>query len=131
MVTGAFDPLHDGHRSYFWQARSFGSMLVCVVARDQTIERHKQRSVWQSESMRVQAIKRETAVDAVVLGDLYDPYVCLDVIRPEVICVGYDQVVFTQRLRVELAMRGLPTRIEVLHAFRPQRYKSSFARRIN
>ena len=41
MVFGSFDPLHDGHRSLFRQARKHGDELVVVVARDVNIARLK------------------------------------------------------------------------------------------
>ncbi|KKN12791.1 hypothetical protein LCGC14_1012900 [marine sediment metagenome] len=37
MVTGHFDPFHDGHLDYLKQARELGGFLFCVVSTDKQL----------------------------------------------------------------------------------------------
>ena len=37
MVSGHFDPFHDGHLSYIKQAREYGDFIVCCVSTDKQL----------------------------------------------------------------------------------------------
>ena len=41
MTFGSFDILHEGHKHYLQEAKSFGDYLVVIVARDENIIRFK------------------------------------------------------------------------------------------
>ncbi len=126
MVFGSFDPLHEGHRSLFRQAKRLGERLIVVVARDANIRRLKQREPRADEQTRLEAVKNEPLVDWAVLGAPEDFFSVIERERPDVLLLGYDQTTFAEEeLRAALRERGLHTVIRRGTAFHPERYKSS------
>ncbi|MCA9376056.1 MAG: adenylyltransferase/cytidyltransferase family protein [Candidatus Doudnabacteria bacterium] len=125
LVFGTFDPLHEGHLSYFKQARLQGDRLVCVVARDVTVKRVKGAKPMYSEQERFAAVGSCGLVDQVALGSTKNVYDVLGVFEPDVICLGYDQHAFTGTLTTELKRRGLSCDIVRLKAYKPEEFKSS------
>ncbi len=126
MVFGSFDPLHEGHRSLFRQAKRYGDELVVAVARDVNIRKLKGHEPRQPERQRLATVEREGSVDLAILGDEKDFLKVIERYLPETIVLGYDQETFTdEELREKLAKRGLHPEIKRAVAFRPETYKSS------
>ncbi len=125
LVFGGFDILHLGHHSFFQQAKQYGDKLYVVIARDKTIEKVKERTPIHDELKRKEAVEKTGLADKVHLGNLDDPYAIIEKIKPDVICLGYDQTSFTQNLEQELKRRNLSPQIVRLKSFRPEEYKSS------
>jgi FAD synthetase len=129
MVFGSFDPLHEGHRSLFRQARRHGDELIVVVATDINLKRFKGHDSSMDERTRAELVRREPLVDDAVLGDERDFLKVIVRLQPDVIILGYDQTTYDdEELRRLLAERGVRPAIMRAVAFQPERYKS---RRIN
>lgn len=118
LVFGSFDFLHKGHLKLFEQARKHGDKLIAVVARDSTIKEVKGKKPRYSEKTRLRHVAKY--VDRAVLGNKKDKYTVIRKIKPDVICLGYDQNSFTKGLRKHF--RG---KIIRLKAYKPHIYKSS------
>lgn len=129
MVFGAFDILHPGHVNFFEQAKKFGDHLTVVVARDTTINQVKKHTPQNSQDNRLSAIQSQPSVDQAVLGYEDDKYRIIREIEPDVICLGYDQVAFTELLEDKIKEFGLRTRVVRLDPFFPEKYKSSKLRK--
>lgn len=125
LVFGTFDGLHEGHRFLFREAKRYGERLFVVVARDATVRRVKKHDPVFSEEERLRVVSAETLVDGARLGYLDDVYRVVEEIRPDVICLGYDQHTFADRLPEVLQQRGITASIERLDAYKPEMYKSS------
>lgn len=125
LVTGTFDGLHKGHEDLFRQAKAFGDRLVVVVARDTTVQAVKGHRTRQNEEVRLAAVQAHSLVDEAVLGQPGDKLAVVEVVRPDVIMLGYDQEAFTEGLEDKLAARGLRPRIVRGAPFQPDVYKSS------
>ena len=117
MVFGTFDILHKGHLSYFSQARKYGDYLIAIVARDKNVLAIKGNLPKNNEKKRLSAVKGE--VDKAVLGYINDKYKVIKKFKPDVICIGYDQMVFLD----ELKKFNIP--IKRLKSYKPHKYKSS------
>jgi FAD synthetase len=132
LVFGTFDGLHKGHKDFFRQARHYGDYLVVVIGRDSTVGRVKKRLPQFTELDRQKAVQECGLVDQVVLGNEgSDPYKIIEQIQPDVICLGYDQTHFTDKLTEELPKRGLAhVKIHRLEAFEPEKYHSSILHKI-
>lgn len=130
LVFGAFDPLHEGHRQLFSQAKQLGDTLVVVISRDTDIEEQKGRVPYLSEEIRLQQVQNEPNVDKAYLGD-EDPstYSLLRTLDFDVLAVGYDQRpddISIQKILRDIGKENV--RVVRLEAFKPDQYKSSFFR---
>ncbi len=126
MIFGTFDGVHEGHRFVFKEAKKHGDHLFAVVALDKTVRTVKGRGSLYNEKWRLREILREEDIDDAVLGNTGDKYKVLNIHQPDVVCLGYDQKNFIDRLRDKLNEFGLhQTRIIRLEPYEPEKYKSS------
>lgn len=126
LVFGTFDILHEGHKFLFKEAKKYGS-VTAVVARESTVVKVKGKSPVDSEMVRLRNVKK--FVDYAFLGYEDDVYSVLDVVKPDVICLGYDQTHFVDKLENELKKRKLKTKIIRLPSFQEDKFKSSLLRK--
>lgn len=129
MVFGTFDGLHPGHLNLFKQARKYGDFLVAVVARDKTVKGLKKRLPQLNEKERLKKIKESGLVDKAMLGELENHYLPVKKIKPEVICLGYDQKFFVAGLRKELKKMNLSVKVYRLKPYLPKIYHTSKLRK--
>ena len=125
MAFGTFDLLHKGHIHFLKRASSFGDLVV-VVARDKTVKDVKGSFPIESEVERFNNVKKLGFVSKAILGNLGDKYKVIDDEKPDIICLGYDQVAFTQNLEEKIKKLGLSAKIIRLEPYKPDIYKSSF-----
>ena len=130
MAFGTFDYFHAGHEFYLKQAASLGDELIVVIARDRTVKQIKGESPVNSEKKRAKTVKNLKVADRVVLGYHKDKHKVLQKYRPNIIALGYDQFVFTQKLKKTLIDLKLDTSIKRIDAHFPQVYKSSLLKNI-
>jgi FAD synthetase len=120
LVFGTFDGLHPGHRFVLDEAAKRGDVSV-VVARDANVERIKGYLPQYPENQRVELLKEAYPDMHILLGDPSDFLAPVRGIEPDLILLGYDQ-----RLPPGVQESDLPSTIERLPAFEPEKYKSSF-----
>ena len=125
MLFGTFDGIHEGHLNLFKQAKSKGDYLIVIVGRDETVKKVKNRYPKIDEKGRMKDLKKYSVIDKVLLGGKKDPYDLIERIKPDIICLGYDQKSFTKDLSKEIKLRGLKSKIVRLKAYRPDIYHSS------
>lgn len=126
MCAGTFDVVHPGHLFYLTEAKRFGDRLVVVVGRDSTVERIKKRTPKHDEHQRLENIRGLDLVDKAVLGHQSGSiFEIISEIKPDVICLGYDQHVQKAELEEELVRRDLKARVIRIGAFMSHKYKSS------
>lgn len=144
MIFGTFDVFHPGHRFFIEEARKriwnleFGILkestsskfkilnskffpkLIIVVARDSTVKRLK-GVLRNPELVRKKVLDQAFPDATVVLGDEQDPMKVVRKYQPSLVCLGYDQIGFSEQL-----MRKFPEiKIERIAAYQPEKYKSS------
>ena len=98
MCAGTFDIIHPGHLYFFSEAKKFGDKLIVVVARDETTERMKGKKPLHNEKERLEAVRSLEIVDKAVLGKSGSIFNIVEEIKPNIICLGYDQKVLKQDL---------------------------------
>lgn len=127
LVFGTFDILHPGHLYFLKQAKNKGDFLIVVIARDYTIKMLKGHWPVVSEKERLKRIKELKIADKVILGqhDFKKKYDIIEKIRPDIICLGYDQKFFIKNLPTKLKQLKLKTKIIRLKPLSPEKYKSS------
>lgn len=129
MAFGTFDYLHAGHEFYLKKARELGDELIVIIARDKTVRHIKGEAPHHTERQRAKAVRNLRIADRVVLGSHGDKHKVLRKYRPNIIALGYDQFVFTQKLEKTLIDLNLDAKITRIDAHFPQVYKSSLIKR--
>ena len=124
LAFGTFDIYHPGHEFYLREAKRFGNVTV-VVARDSTVLSVKGKAPQNDEGSRLAVIAGLDFVDEVMLGSEQDKYAVLDLVKPDVIVLGYDQEAFVSALTGELAKRRMKTKIVRAGSYMPEKWKSS------
>ena len=125
MCAGTFDIIHPGHLYYLSEAKKYGDKLIVVVARDETSKSFKGKKPVHNEKERLEAVRMLKIVDEAVLGNQGDIFNIIEQIKPDVICLGYDQKVQKQELEAELKKRGLKAEVIRIGAYMQHVYKSS------
>jgi FAD synthetase len=125
LMFGSFDLLHPGHIQLFRQGKKLGDHLTVVVARNSTIKKVKGMNPRYDEKDRLSHVKELSVVDEAVLGNEKDKYQILSIVKPQVICLGYDQVAFTDKLESELRKRKIKAKIVRIKPYKEHKYKSS------
>lgn len=130
LVFGTFDGLHEGHLNLFRQAREFGDYVIVVVGRDSSVLKTKKKQPKYNENERLKVLEKCELVDEAMLGsENHDPsknqYVLIKEINPDIICLGYDQANFLEKLEKELKEMDLKAKVEVLKPYKPETHHSS------
>ena len=126
LVFGTFDGLHEGHRDFFRQAKEYGDYLVVVVGRDSTVQRTKNKLPKFNEQERLKAVQECKFVNEARLGNEgNNPYKIIEEVNPKIICLGYDQTHFTDKLSQKIKAIGLAIDIIRLKPYKPEVYHSS------
>ena len=92
MAVGVFDLLHAGHLHYVEQAKSLGDELIVVVAHDDTVRKQKHEPVTNQDLRRRMVLGLKPVDDAIIGNPPTVPiFEILEVVKPDVIALGYDQ----------------------------------------
>lgn len=91
LTGGVFDILHLGHIETLKKAKEIVDVLVVVIARNTTVEKLKGRSAIMDELDRLKIISSIKYVDFAMLGSEKDFMEPVNLIKPDVIILGYDQ----------------------------------------
>lgn len=95
LATGAFDLLHLGHVRFLEESKKKGgpeARLIVVVARDKTVKQRKGQNPILPENQRRELVASLRIVDKAILGhEKLDMLGILKEVKPDIICVGYDQ----------------------------------------
>jgi len=124
MAFGTFDILHPGHINFLKQAKIYGNLIV-IIARDRTVKQVKGKLPKDNEKQRLKAVLSLNLADIAVIGSLGNKYAVIKKYRPDIICLGYDQLHFIDRLDDEIKNLNLKTKIIRLKSYKPTVYKSS------
>ncbi len=107
MAVGVFDLLHAGHLHYLEEAKALGDHLTVVIAHDDTVRKRKHEPVTGSE-LRCRLVAGLKPVDKAIVGNHPDTpmYAILDIVKPDIIALGYDQEHAEEIIRRDLLERG-------------------------
>ena len=130
MAFGTFDIFHQGHEHYLNKAKELGEYLIVVIARDKTVKVIKNEAPLNSEKKRLKTVEMSGIADKVILGFHGDKHKVLKKYKPDVIALGYDQFVFTQKLKKTLIDLKLDATVERIDAHQPKVFKSSLLKKI-
>tara|TARA_B100000029_G_scaffold327573_1_gene319959 strand:+ start:59 stop:532 length:474 start_codon:yes stop_codon:yes gene_type:complete len=91
LAGGVFDIIHPGHINTLNAAKKLGDTLVVVVATDETALKMKKRKPLHSAELRQELVSSLSMVDLCIIGDKDDIFKTVDLVKPQIIALGYDQ----------------------------------------
>jgi len=130
LVGGVYDILHLGHLAALSEAKTYGDLLVVVIATDTTVETLKGRRPVFSEEDRRALVESLKPVDVAILGyeDVGMGYEeVIDEVKPDIIALGYDQESVARTVIELVERKKLDIRIVRLSKFDREKYLSSSA----
>jgi cytidyltransferase-like protein len=92
LAGGVFDIIHPGHISTLNAAKTLGDVLVVVVATDNTAVKMKKRRPIHSQKQRQELVNSLAVVDLCLIGQENDIFKTVNLVKPQTIALGYDQV---------------------------------------
>jgi FAD synthetase len=129
LATGVFDLLHLGHLRFLEESKKKGgprSRLVVVVARDKTVFRRKGKGPVIPEDQRRELVAALRVVDRAILGrEEVDLLGILREVKPDIVCVGYDQDEIRAAVTRVIGKERLPIRVIRIRRFGPTGLNSS------
>ena len=91
LAGGVFDIIHPGHINTLNAAKKLGDFLVVVIATDKTAVKMKKREPLHSAQLRQELVSSLSMVDLCIVGDEEDIFKTVDLVKPQIIALGYDQ----------------------------------------
>lgn len=131
LTFGTFDHLHEGHKYFLQTAKKYGNELITIIALDETVKKVKGFYPDHNQDERRQAVENLKISNTVALGNPGDKYQVIADYKPDIICLGYDQIAFTESLNEILRDLHLNTKIVRIESHFPEKFKSSYLRKSN
>lgn len=92
LAGGVFDIIHPGHIHTLNAAKALGDVLIVVVATDNTAVKMKKRQPLHSKEQRQELVNSLVMVDLCLIGQEEDIFKTVNLVKPQIIALGYDQV---------------------------------------
>jgi glycerol-3-phosphate cytidylyltransferase-like family protein len=103
--------------------------LIVVVARDINVQRIKNKKAEQAEIKRKDEVNKQLKSQDIegeaFLGFKGNRLAVIGKYKPDIIALGYDQLVNEEELYEEIKILGLKTEIKRLQSCHPEKYKTS------
>lgn len=125
LAAGTFDLLHKGHQKFLQAAANLGDELHVIVARDKSVKRIKNFFPQESQEQRRENIQSLDCVTTAYIGEEKNFLDLPQKISPDIIALGYDQ-------KEPKGLQEKFSQVEIirLESYKPEKYKSSFFRKI-
>lgn len=121
LANGTFDLVHYAHIRYLEEAKKTGgedAYLIVVVARDKTVEQSKGKRPVIPEEQRRAVVEALKPVDEAILGYENVSFEdTIEILKPNIIALGYDQDVLEKTLGETIKEKGLLTKIVKIRRF--------------
>jgi len=121
FVGGVFDILHPGHIYTLKAAKSYGDILVVIVATSSTaLKLKKNRSIYHDEKQRQELVSSLSFVDLSLIGKEGTLYDTVSIVKPNIIALGYDQSHNEKEIQKNCFDLGLKIRVVRLSSPNPK-----------
>ncbi len=112
LVGGVFDVLHPGHIYTLKAAKSYGDVLVVVIATTQTaLKIRKDRKIYHDENLRKELVSALKFVDIAIVGKEGTLFDTVEFVKPDIIALGYDQAHNEKEISSNCEKRNLNVRV--------------------
>jgi cytidyltransferase-like protein len=92
LAGGVFDIIHPGHIHTLRAAKALGNVLVVVIATDKTAQKMKSRIPLHNMELRRDLVRSLSMVDLAIVGQEGDIFKSVELVKPNIIALGYDQI---------------------------------------
>ena len=128
LAGGVFDIIHPGHINTLNAAKKLGDFLVVVIATDKTAVKMKKREPLHSAQLRQELVSSLSMVDLCIVGDEEDIFKTVDLVKPQIIALGYDQTHQEEFIKEGCKKINLDVSVARLESPRPKTSSSSIQR---
>ena len=125
FAGGVFDIIHPGHIHTLRSAKALGDVLVVSIARNVTAIKTKGNPPMHDEKLRQELVSSLKFVDLALLGNEQDIFKTVELVKPNIIALGYDQVHQEKHIIEECKKRGLNLQVVRLQSPVPDLKSSS------
>ena len=125
LAGGVFDIIHPGHIHTLNDAKKLGDVLVVVIATDKTAVKMKKRKPLHNAELRRELVSSLTMVDLCIIGDEEDIFKTVDLVKPQIIALGYDQTHQEKFITDGCKKINLDVKVARLESPRPETSSSS------
>ena len=125
LAGGVFDIIHPGHINTLNDAKKLGDVLVVVVATDKTAIKMKKRKPLHNAELRRELVSSLIMVDLCIIGDEEDIFKTVDLVKPQIIALGYDQTHQEKFITDGCKKINLDVKVARLESPRPETSSSS------
>lgn len=125
FAGGVFDIIHPGHIHTLRSAKALGDVLVVSIARNVTAIKTKGNPPMHDEKLRQELVSSLKFVDLALLGNEQDIFKTVELVKPNIIALGYDQVHQEKHIVEECKKRGLNLQVVRLQSPVPDLKSSS------
>ena len=125
FAGGVFDIIHPGHIHTLRSAKALGDILVVSIARNITAVKTKGNPPIHDEKLRQELVSSLKFVDLALLGNEEDIFKTVELVKPNIIALGYDQVHQEKHIVEECKKRGLNLQVVRLQSPIPDLKSSS------
>jgi len=125
FAGGVFDIIHPGHIHTLRSAKALGDVLVVSIARNVTAVKTKGKPPMHDEKLRQELVSSLKFVDLALLGNEEDIFKTVELVKPNIIALGYDQAHQEKHIVEECKKRGLNLQVVRLQSPVPDLKSSS------
>lgn len=112
LVGGVFDILHPGHISTLKSAKSYGDVLIVIIATTSTATKiKKNRVIYHNEELRKEMVSALSFVDLALIGRKGTLFDTVEYVRPDIIALGYDQTHTEKYISENCKKRNIDARV--------------------
>lgn len=129
MTFWTFDIVHPGHVHFLTQAKSHGTHLITIVAKDINVKKFKGNLPLHNELRRIHDIRNLHIADIVELWHEHDYFFAIKKYKPDVVAIGYDQTYLVKELSEFLYENDYKTELVIIEWFGPDEHKSSIIKK--
>jgi cytidyltransferase-like protein len=130
FAGGVFDIIHPGHIHTLKSAKALGDVLVVSIARNVTAMKTKGNPPMHDEKLRQELVSSLKFVDLALLGSEEDIFKTVEMVKPNIIALGYDQVHQEKHITEECKKRGLNLQVVRLQSPIPDLKSSSIKKNL-
>ena len=120
LTFWTFDILHSWHEYYLNNAKKYWNFLVTIIWTNKNVEKIKWKKPINNQNIRKENLEKLMISDVVEIWDEENPLKWIDIYKPQIICLWYDQEWFSYKLKNLTNIK-----IIRLKPFKEEQYKSS------